>query len=225
MPADLAVIVAARNEAERLPSTLAGLRWAFPGARIVVADDASQDATARLARDGGAEVLRAQRRLGKGGVATLAARAVLADPPATVVLCDGDLGSSAAELGPLVSALEHGGELSVAVFARRAGGGFGLVLTAARLVIARFTGGLRPRAPLSGQRAIRSEHLRALLPFAPRFGMETAMTVEAHWAGLRLVEVELALAHRATGRDVRGFAHRARQLVDVLRVAQRLSGR
>jgi hypothetical protein len=51
------------------------------------------------------------------------------------------------------------------------------------------------------------------------------MTVEAHRAGLRLVEVEVALVHRTTGRDVRGFAHRARQLVDVLRVARRLSGR
>jgi hypothetical protein len=35
---DLAVIVLARDEAERLPATLAGLGCAFPGARIVVAE-------------------------------------------------------------------------------------------------------------------------------------------------------------------------------------------
>jgi glycosyltransferase involved in cell wall biosynthesis len=229
MPADLTVIVAARNEAERLPSTLAGLRRAFADARVVVADDASFDATARLARTAGAEVVSAPRRLGKGGVVTLAARAVLSDPlvtPETIVLCDGDLGSSAAELSALVGALDRGdGELAVAVFARRAGGGLGLVLATSRLLIARATGGLCPREPLSGQRALRTEHLRALLPFAGGFGLETAMTIEAHREGLRLVELELPLAHRVTGRDLRGFVHRARQLVDVVAVARRLSAR
>jgi len=43
---DLAVIVLARDEAERLPATLAGLGCAFPGPRTVVADDASGDDTA-----------------------------------------------------------------------------------------------------------------------------------------------------------------------------------
>ena len=113
----------------------------------------------------------------------------------------------------------------MAEFERRAGGGFGLAVGAARRVIAARTGGLRPRAPLSGQRALRAEHLPALLPFAPRFGMEVAMTIDAHRAGLRLVEVPLALEHRATRRDAAGFAHRGRQLVDVLRVAPRPGGR
>ena len=226
MPADIAVIVAARDEAERLPVTLAGLRRAFPGARIVVADDASSDETAALARAGGAKVVSASHRLGKGGVATLGARAVLADPPETVVLCDADLGGSAGALTGLVAALDRGeGELAVAVFERRVGGGLGLALAAARFVVARATGGRRPRAPLSGQRAISAENLAKLLPFAPGFGMETAMVIDAHRAGLRLVEVTLALEHRATGRDLRGFLHRGRQLADVLRVARRPRGR
>ncbi len=226
MPGALAVIVAARDEAERLAATLAGVRRAFPGARIVVADDASSDGTAELARAAGAQVVSAPRRLGKGGVATLGARSVLADPPETVVLCDADLGDSADALAGLVAALDRGeGDLAVAVFARRVGGGLGLALAAARFVVARATGGLRPRAPLSGQRAVRAEHLSALLPFAPGFAMETAMVIDAHRAGLRLVEVTLALEHRATGRDLRGFLHRGRQLVDVLRVARRSRGR
>jgi hypothetical protein len=44
--------------------------------------------------------------------------------------------------------------------------------------------------------------------------MEIGMTVDAARAGLRIVEVELPLVHRATGRDWRGFVHRARQLGD-----------
>jgi hypothetical protein len=58
----------------------------------------------------------------------------------------------------------------------------------------------------------------AVLPFAPRFGMEIGMTVDAHRAGFRVVEVELPLEHRATGRTAAGFLHRARQLKDFLRV-------
>ena len=42
------------------------------------------------------------------------------------------------------------------------------------------------------------------------------MTIDAARAGLRVAEVELDLEHRATGRDVRGFGHRGRQLRDLL---------
>ncbi len=59
-----------------------------------------------------------------------------------------------------------------------------------------------------------AEVLRAVVPFAPGYGMEPAMTIDAVRAGYRLREVELDLAHRATGRTVGGFVHRARQLWD-----------
>jgi glycosyltransferase involved in cell wall biosynthesis len=225
VPAELGVIVTARDEADRLGETLAALRGAFAGARIVVADDASEDGTADVAAAGGAEVVRARRRLGKGGAATLAARRVLEDPdhrPRMVLLADADLGASAASLTELVAALEReDGDLIVADFETRAGGGLGLALAAARTVIARRTGGLRPRAPLSGQRALRADDLAALLPFARGFGMETAMTIDAHRAGLRVAEVALPLEHRVTRRDLAGFLHRGGQLADVLRVVRR----
>jgi glycosyltransferase involved in cell wall biosynthesis len=224
----IAVVVAAHDEADRLPATLAALAQAFPGARVVVADDASRDGTAELARAAGAEVIGAPRRLGKGGAVTLAAERVLGDEtPRALVLCDGDLGASAARLPELVAALERGdGDLAVAAFARRVGGGFGIALRFARWAIRRLTG-LRPAAPISGQRALTPAAARAVLPFASGFGMEIGMTVDAHRAGFRLVEVELDLEHRATGRTAAGFAHRARQLRDFLRVygSRRMRGR
>ena len=66
-------------------------------------------------------------------------------------------------------------------------------------------------APISGQRAMRPGVLSQLLPFATGFGMETGMTIDALRKGLTVVEVELPLEHRATGRTVAGFTHRARQ--------------
>jgi glycosyltransferase involved in cell wall biosynthesis len=215
----LTAVVSAWNEEDRIGATVAALREAFPRARIVVADDHSDDGTADAARAAGAEVVTAPRRLGKGGANNLAFERLRAGGGTRLVLlCDGDLGESARALAPLVEAVERGdGDLAVAVFARRVGGGFGVALGFASWAIRRRAG-IEPRAPISGQRALRPEVVDAVLPFAPRFGMETAMTIDATRAGFKLVEVDLELEHRATGRTAAGFVHRFRQLTDIVRV-------
>lgn len=222
MAPDTVVIVTAYEEADRLPATLAALADVFPGARVLVADDGSHDATAHVALQAGVELVRCPVTIGKGGAATMAARGVLArahepDPP-IFVLCDGDLGDTAREL-PRLAAAVRGGEcdLAVGAFARRVGGGLGLALRFSRWASRRL-GGVELGAPISGQRAMRGEALALLVPFAPRFGMETAMNIDAARAGLRICEVELELAHRATGKTLRGFLHRGRQLGDFVLV-------
>jgi hypothetical protein len=105
----------------------------------------------------------------------------------------------------------------VAAFAQRVGGGFGLALAFARWAIHRRCG-LRTTAPISGQRALRGRTLHDVLPFAHGFGMEVGMTIDAVRAGHRVVQIELDLAHRASGRTVAGFVHRGRQLIDFARV-------
>jgi glycosyltransferase involved in cell wall biosynthesis len=214
----LIAIVAARNEADRVGETVAALRARFPTAAIWVADDASTDGTAEVALAAGAQVVSRGRPHGKGANVTAAAQAALSAGPVAplVLLCDGDLGASAARLAPLVEAVERGEcDLAVAAFSRRVGGGFGLALGFARWAIHRLCG-LRTGAPISGQRALRIEALRATLPFAAGFGMEIGMTVDAVRAGYRLGEYELDLEHRATGRSPAGFRHRAVQLRDFL---------
>jgi len=216
----LAVLVAARNEADRIADTVRALREAFPGARVWVADDASEDGTAEAAMAAGAEVVSRGRPHGKGANVSAAAEAALsvAVPPRLLLLCDGDLGASAARLAPLVEAVRKGEcDLAVAAFSCRVGGGFGLALGFARWAIRRLCG-LETEAPISGQRAMRVEVLRAVLPFARGYGMEIGITVDAVRAGFRLREYELDLEHRATGKDFRGFLHRARQLRDFARV-------
>ena len=223
----LAVIVAARNEADRIGETIAALRGAFPAAAIWVADDASGDGTAELALAAGAQVVSRGRAHGKGANVGAAAEAALSVEPAPplFLLCDGDLGASAARLAPLVEAVEQGEcDLAVAAFARRVGGGFGLALGFAHWAIRRLCGA-DTRAPISGQRALRAETLRATLPFAAGFGMEIGMTVDAVRAGYRLGEYELDLEHRATGRSLAGFRHRGVQLRDFARVYLSRRGR
>jgi hypothetical protein len=95
-------------------------------------------------------------------------------------------------------------------------GGFGLAMGLARWGMERVTG-RRMSEPLSGQRAIRWSALPMLIPFAPGFGVEVAMTMDALRAGLRVVEVEVDLRHAATGRDLSGVLHRGRQAGAIVR--------
>ncbi len=224
-PAGVLVLVAARDEGERIGETLAGLGVAFPGARVWVADDGSTDGTGELARQQGAGVARAER-VGRGRAMTMAALMALRelDPAAgagaapIVVLCDGDLGVSAVRLGPLAEAVERGeGELSVASFPRSAGGRFGLAPAFARWAVRRRCG-LATSAPGSTQRALSLGTLRDVLPFADGYGMEIGMTIDAARAGRRLVEIELDLEPPAARSDGAGLLHRGRQLVDYVRV-------
>ena len=218
--ARLAVLVAARNESDKIAATVAALEDAFPGAAVWVADDASEDGTGEIAMTAGASVVRRGRVHGKGGNMTACAEAMLSAPgvPEIVLLCDADLAESASRLGRLVEAVEAGEcDLAVAAFARRVGGGFGVALGFSRWVIHKRCGFLAD-APISGQRAMKLEVLRAVLPFAPAYGMETGMTIDAVRAGYRVGEYELPLAHRATGKTLGGFIHRFRQMIDFARV-------
>jgi glycosyltransferase involved in cell wall biosynthesis len=194
-PTPLLVIVAARNEADRIGASLDALAAAFPDAELWVADDASEDATATVALAHGARVVSRGRPHGKGANVTAAAEAALDGTPGDplALVCDGDLGSSAATLLGLIEAVEDGrGDLAIASFSRRVGGGFGIALGFARWAI-RSRCGYEATAPISGQRAMRAEVLRGLLPFAAGYGMEVGMTVDAVRAGYRVVEVALDL--------------------------------
>jgi glycosyltransferase involved in cell wall biosynthesis len=215
-------IVAARNEAERIGATLEALREAMPGARLIVADDASRDATRERAMANGAWLISRRRRHGKGANVGAAAEAAVGEfgDQATVLLCDADLGETAGELIRLVEQVEAGRcDLAIGRFVDPRGGGFGITLGYARRVADRATGKTF-EAPLSGQRAMRVSTLRRLLPLADGWGLEVGMTIDAIRAGFRIEEVELPLAHRVTGRTPAGFLHRARQLRDIRRAAR-----
>ena len=203
--ADPTVLIAAHDEAARIGETVGRVRCLFPDAHVIVADDGSRDATAAAAAVAGAQVLRLPHR-GKGQALTLAERAA---PEGPLLLCDADVRG---DLRPL---LDVEADLAIAVFARREGGGFGLAKRTARTLI-RLASGFEAREPLSGQRALSPAARRACFPLAGGFGVEVGMTVAVAQAGLDVREVELALEHRTTGRDLPGFLHRGRQLRDIV---------
>ena len=155
----LTILVAARDEEERIGATVAALRHAFPDADVIVADDGSRDGTAAAAADAGAVVLGLPAR-GKGQALSAAERAA---PPGRLLLADADLRG---DLSPL---LDSGADLAIAAFARRGGGGFGLAKRAGRALV-ELRSGYRAREPLSG-RAGRRDASSSVAPIAPLLGL------------------------------------------------------
>jgi glycosyltransferase involved in cell wall biosynthesis len=215
---DVAVVIPARNEAERIRATVAGATG-LPGVDLViVVDDGSADDTAVLAGQAGATVLRHNRTRGKAAAMETGADAVrmleATDAPPSarharhLLFLDADLGGTAAEAGPLTEPVRAGeADMTIAIFTERVRqGGHGLVVGLSGAGIERATG-WRPAQPLNGQRCL----TRAA------FEVETALTIDLLRAGMRVTEVEVPLAHRATGNDWAAQVHRARQLADVAR--------
>ncbi len=172
---------------------------------MIVADDGSRDATGDVASAAGAWVLRLPHR-GKGQALTLAERAA---PPGAILLCDADL------RGDLTPLLDGDSDLTIAAFARKQGGGFGIAKEAARRLI-KLASGYSAQEPLSGQRRLTPKARDLVFPLAAGFGCESAMTADAVNAKLVIGETDLQLEHRATERDLAGFVHRGRQLRDIV---------
>jgi glycosyltransferase involved in cell wall biosynthesis len=231
----VAVVIPAYNEADRVAATARGAAT-LPGVdTVVVVDDGSTDGTGQAARQAGALVFRHGRNRGKGAAMQTGADAVrLLDDgdgldsrsgtARLLLFLDADLGDTAAHAGPLIEPVAAGrADMTIASFATTVKlGGHGFVVRLAAAGIRRATGWV-PTQPLNGQRCLTREAFECARPLARGFGVETAMTIDAKRRGLRITEVEVPLAHRATGSDFRSQLHRARQFTDVaLALARRV---
>lgn len=220
---DVAVCIPAKDEADRIAATVKAAQE-LPGADLVVViDDGSSDGTGRVAREAGARVVRHSRNRGKGAAMESGAEAVRLldegrDRPRHLLFLDADLAETAREAAPLVEPVRSGeADMTIAVFTTTVKlGGHGFVVRLSRDGIRRATG-WEATAPLNGQRCLTRAAFDAALPLAAGFGVETALTVDLLRAGFRVAEVEVPLAHRATGADWRAQLHRAWQFRDVAR--------
>jgi glycosyltransferase involved in cell wall biosynthesis len=226
---DVAVIVPAREESDRIDATVRAAA-VLPGVDLVlVVDDGSRDQTRIFAERAGASVVRHARARGKGAAMETGAEAVRLldhqqgrETPRHLLFLDADLGDTARHAGPLTEPVREGqADMTVAVFSSTVKlGGHGFVVRLSGAGIKRATG-WQPQQPLNGQRCLTRAAFEAARPIAGGFGAETALTIDLLRKGMRVTEVEVPLAHRATGTDWRAQLHRARQFADVGRALAR----
>ena len=222
---EVAVVIPARNEADRIQATVTAATGLSAVALVVVVDDGSKDGTAAAARQAGAAVMRHARNRGKGAAMEPGAEAAdlldqreHRDRPRHLLFLDADLAGTAALAGPLIDPVLAGrADMTIAVFAATVKlGGHGLVVGLSGAGIQRATG-WRPAQPLNGQRCLTRAALEAASPLARGWGAETGLTIDLLRQGFRVTEVQVELAHRATGTGLRAQLHRAHQLTDVAR--------
>ncbi|HVB45290.1 MAG TPA: glycosyltransferase [Streptosporangiaceae bacterium] len=138
--------------------------------------------------------------------------------PRHLLFLDADLADTAEQAWPLAEPVLAGvADMTIAVFSSRVKrGGHGLVLGLSGAGVQRATG-WRPAEPLNGQRCLTRAAFEAARPLAAGWGAETGLTIDVLRNGMRVVEVQVPLAHRATGKDLAAQLHRARQFVGVAR--------
>jgi glycosyltransferase involved in cell wall biosynthesis len=227
--AGLAVVVPAKDEAERIAATVRAA-LAIDGVNlVVVVDDGSSDATGPEAAGAGADVVRHERNRGKAAaMETGAARVAVLDaaagtPSRALLFIDADLGPSATAAGLLAEPVLAGeADMTIALIPPQvtAGGGSGRVVRLSRRGIKRATGWSATQ-PLSGTRCLSRAAFDAAVPLDAGWGVETGLTIDLLTAGFRVIEVPCELHHRVTGSDLGGQLHRAAQYRDVARALLR----
>jgi glycosyltransferase involved in cell wall biosynthesis len=199
-PAAVDVVIPALDEEGSLPLVLAGIPRP-PVRRVVVADNGSTDGTARVAREGGAEVVEAPRR--GYGSACLAGLDHLrrTGPPEIVVFLDADFSDHPDEL-PRVVAPILAGRADLVIGSRVLGSREpGALLPQARAgnlvacALIRLFYGHR-YTDLGPFRAIRWDALERLGMADPDFGWTAEMQVKALRRGLRVTDVPVSYRRR-----------------------------
>lgn len=220
----IVALIPAYNEAENIVATLQSLSVVANLDQIVVVNDGSTDVTKDLVCQLASEnpqlcLVDLETNSGKGAALNRGLELYQAD---VYLFLDGDLTTSANLAEGLLEPVIMGqADLSIAQFAQEQclnskGMGLGLARSVASFGVYKLTG-TRITNPLSGQRACTAELLAKLGPIFQGFGVEIGLTVGALHHGFRVVEIPLAMHHRGYGRGIRGFKHRGKQFIHIIK--------
>jgi glycosyltransferase involved in cell wall biosynthesis len=191
------VVIPALDEEEALPHVLAEIPRP-PVRRVVVADNGSRDATGRVAREGGAEVVHEPRR-GYGSACLTALAHLASDPPDVVVFLDGDHSDHPSELRSLVDPIAAGRADLVVGSRARGRAERGALTPQQRIGNAIACGALRliygaRYTDLGPFRAIRWDALAELDMRDPDYGWTVEMQIKA--ARRRIPHLEVPVSYR-----------------------------
>lgn len=202
-------IVPAYNEAGAIASTVADLHAHAPDFDVLVIDDGSTDATAGIARDAGAKVLRMPFNLGIGGAMQAGYLYALEHGYDYAVQVDGDGQHDARQIGDLLAYLRSEPTLNMVTGSRFIGEdaeGDGYRSSASRrlgirlfgFVLSRVTG--RPVTdPTSGFRMCDRRAIELFASDYPHDYPEVEAVLMVHAHRLRSAEIPVRMRARLSG--------------------------
>jgi glycosyltransferase involved in cell wall biosynthesis len=106
----LSIVIPAKNESAAIGKVVRTAKSEYPDAEIIVVDDGSTDATARIAEEAGAMVIRHPESLGNGAAVKSGARVARGE---ILALMDGDGQHDPREIGRLLQKLDQGYDMAV----------------------------------------------------------------------------------------------------------------
>lgn len=199
----VSVLMPALDEEAALPAILAAMPQGLHS--VIVADNGSTDATADVARAGGAHVVyERERGYGAACLAGIRYLAQMDDPPDVLVFIDADGSDDPADIARVVGPI-MADEADIVLGVRRGvGGDVGTILPHARLgnhIVLGLTELLfrESFADLPPFRAIRFDRLLDLKMDDRNWGWTLQMQIRAVRHGLRIVEMNVAHRRRVEG--------------------------
>ena len=191
------IVIPAYNEEKHIFEVVKGAR---KYGKVIVVDDGSQDATAELAREAGALVLKLSRNKGKGYAMRVGARRALELGADAVVFMDGDGQHRPEDVPKFIEGLKH----SEAVVSKRVGGGrMPLIKRIGNWGIVnmfKLLFGSDPGDMLSGFRAFRKDALEKVWWKSDGYLVETEVTILSRIHHIKRSEVKIPIIYHQKGK-------------------------
>lgn len=196
--AKLSIIIPAKNESKGLTQILPRIRALFPGAELIVVDDASSDDTGKLALSFEAKVIKHPYSKGNGASIKTGLRAATGD---IVVCMDADGQHQPEEIPMLLEKLAEGFDMVVG--ARNRSGQAGAHRSLANGFYNRFASwmvGHKVEDLTSGFRAVKRDRFVEFISLLPnKFSYPTTITMSFFRAGYSVAYVPIEVLARVEG--------------------------
>ena len=215
--ANVTIVIPAFNEQDGLPSVLENLRaWMQRGAEVIVVDDGSTDETARVAREGGARVIRHRHNRGYGASLKSGIRAAERE---LVVTFDADGQFDTNDIEKIVSALN---DSDMAVGVRPQGAGSPTLRKPGKWLLGK-TANYLVQAQIPdlncGFRALPVETALRFLNLLPNgFSFTTTLTLALFKDGYNVAYVPITVHPRSTGKSSVRVADGFNTLLLIIRI-------
>jgi glycosyltransferase involved in cell wall biosynthesis len=215
---ELSIVLPAKNEQDGLATFLPRLRAQFPQAEVIVVDDGSTDATARVAADAGARVVGSPYSMGNGAAIK---RGAAAAGGRIIVFMDADGQHEPEHINALLAKLDEGYDMVVA--ARdgegQASRGRGMANGFYNRLSSWMTGH-RILDLTSGFRAVRADKFREFLHLLPNgFSYPTTITMAFFRSAYPVAYVPVPVKQRIGTSHIRPLRDGVRFLLIIFKIA------